>query len=246
MWRVVLAFLCEFAVTAAQYENPAWSPDGKRIVFVMKTAESDCNIYSVSVDGSDVRQLTHGSACDPAAAEGKRRISTMSAEGLNVRPVTSGPAEDFHPAFSPDGKPIALTSVENAASRIAAMDSSGMNSQPVTPIEQRIAYFVQGSVSKIWRMDANTLERAKLFDSGLSATTPDWPVSCMVFTRGAGKETGIDILNLETHQLRRVLRAHPAPAQPRWSPDGKQILFAANAGIATLDLTSSRVRAVLH
>jgi Tol biopolymer transport system component len=149
MWRMVLAFLCAFAAAAAQYENPAWSPDGKRIVFVMKTAESDWNIYSVRVDGSDVRQLTHGSAWDASwppngksiafvsTVEGKRQISTMSAEGLNVRLVTSGPAEHFHPAFSPDGNRIALTSVENAASRIAVMDSSGMNSKPVTPIEQR-------------------------------------------------------------------------------------------------------------
>jgi len=105
---------------------------------------------------------------------------------------------------------------------------------------------VQGPVREIWQVNPDTLERAKLFDSGMSATTLDWSASGMVFTRGAGKETGGDILNLETDQLRRVLGADLAPAQPRRSPDCTQILFATNAGVAILDLTSSRVRAVLH
>jgi TolB protein len=168
MWRALLIFICAFGGAAAQYENPTWSPDGKSIVFVMKTADSDWNIYRVRVDGSDLRRITQGSGWDPAysldgksiafvsTVEGKRQISTMSADGLNVRLLTSGPAEHFHPAFSPDGGRIALTSVENGASRIAVMDSGGKNSKFVTPAEQRsrwpawrpdgkrIAYYVQG------------------------------------------------------------------------------------------------------
>jgi Tol biopolymer transport system component len=103
-------------------------------------------------------------------------------------------------------------------------------------------------MNEIWQVDVKTLERAKLFDSGIIATTLDWSAAGkeLVFTRGAGKETGIDILSLETHQLLRVLGADLAPAQPRWSPDGTQILFSTNTGIAVLDLKSSSVRAVLH
>jgi Tol biopolymer transport system component len=276
MWKpAALAFGCALAAVAAQYENPAWSPDGKTIVFVMKTAASDWNIYRANVDGSvvgsSVRQLTRDSAWDPAwspdgkrvafvsIVEGKRQISVMSAEGLNVRLLTSGTAEHFHPAFSPDGNRIAIASVENGTSRIVVMDSSGSNAKPMTPIEQRsrwpawspngkrIAYLVSGPVSEIWQVDVQTLERAKLSDLGLGATTLDWSAvrNEIALTRGTGKETGIDILNLETHQIRRVLFVDQA-GQPRWSPDGTQILFSTVTGLGVLDLRSSSVHALLH
>jgi TolB protein len=221
MWRAALVFAYTLGAFAAQYENPSWAPDGKSIVFVMKTAGSDWNIYTANMGGSEVRQLTHGSAWDPAwspdgksiafvsTVESKRQISAMSADGSNVRLLTSGPGEHFHPAFSPAGSRLALTTVDSGTSRIAVMDSSGKNSKPVTPLDQRarwpawspdgkcIAYFVQGPANEIWQVDVDTLERAKLFDLGPGPTTLDWSADSkrIVFTRQDGKETGIDVLD---------------------------------------------------
>ena len=59
-------------------------------------------------------------------------------------------------------------------------------------------------------------------------------------------ETGIDILDVDTRQVRRVLRAETVSGQPRWSPDGRNILFATSDGIEILDLKTSRVSVVLH
>lgn len=278
MWKIAaLAFTCAFTDIAAQYEFPAWSPDGKSIVFVMKTDSSDWNIYTANLDGtnlkgSGVRQLTRGGAWDAAwfpdgqniafvsTVDGKRQISAMSADGSNVRQLTSGPAEHFHPAFSHSGARIAVTTTENGASRIAVMDATGSNAAPLTPLDQRsrwpawspdgkhIAYFVQGPVSEIWQVDVETLDRSKLFDSGLSATTLDWSPDGneIALTRMIAKETGIDILNLKTRQIRRVLGAELGLGQPRWSPDGSQLMFSTNTGVSILDLKPSRLRVVLQ
>jgi Tol biopolymer transport system component len=132
--------------------------------------------------------------------DGKRRISAMSGDGSNVRVVTSGPAEHFHPAFSRDGSRIGLTAVESGASRITVMDSGGRNAKPVTPAGQRsrwpawspdgkrIAYYVQAAVSGIWQVEVDTLERSKLFDGAIGPTTLDWRADGreILFTRGAG------------------------------------------------------------
>lgn len=273
MWKpAVVAFGCAFAAIAAQYENPAWSRDGKSIVFVMEAGGADWNVYRANVDGSEVRQLTHGGAWDPtwspdgksiafvSKVEGKRQISAMSPDGLNIRLLTSGLSEHFHPAWSPDGRRIALTAAENGASRIVVMDLGGANAKPLTPPGQHgrwppwspdgkcIAYYAEAAISAIWQVDVDTSERAKLFDSGLSRTTLDWSPDGkqIVFTRGNGKQTGIDILNLETHQMRRVLGAKMAPGQPRWSPDGTQILFSTNTGVAILDLKNLKVHVLVQ
>ena len=39
--------------------NPAWSPDGTKLVFVLAIG-SDRNIYTVNADGTGLKQITHG------------------------------------------------------------------------------------------------------------------------------------------------------------------------------------------
>ena len=75
---------------------PSWSPDGKQIAFSDMTLEAkrdillmpDRNIYTVNVDGSDLRQRTRH------------------------------PADDLAPVWSPDGKSIVYYSVWNEKSDI--------------------------------------------------------------------------------------------------------------------------------
>jgi WD40-like Beta Propeller Repeat len=109
--------------------EPAFDPSGQRIVFARRNYRKDegGDIYSVALDGSDLRQLTRGPAADgnPAASPTGRQIVfertryrlscrcdlehifSMRPDGTRVRNLTPGRRRDAHsPDFSPDGQRI--------------------------------------------------------------------------------------------------------------------------------------------
>jgi TolB protein len=63
--------------------SPAWSPRGDRIAFTAKRGAADYDIFTVRVDGTDVRRLT----------------------------LVAG--NDSHPAWSPDGEWIVFTTARH-------------------------------------------------------------------------------------------------------------------------------------
>jgi Tol biopolymer transport system component len=76
-------------------QNPAWSPDGKRVAFFrQRVDESMSRIMVLNLDTGDVREVTH---CGPD--HGYPRGD----------PASSGKCvADFDPAFSPDGNSLAF------------------------------------------------------------------------------------------------------------------------------------------
>jgi Tol biopolymer transport system component len=96
-------------------DQPAWSTRGA-IAFVRRVGGRN-EIYSMHPDGSHLRRLTSagGSSPDWSPSGGKLtferggRIDMISADGSNVKRITSGHGTDARPAFSPTGRQIVFT-----------------------------------------------------------------------------------------------------------------------------------------
>ena len=127
--------------------QPTWSPDGSQIAFISPCRTRGDFIENIYRDSS---------------------IYVMNADGTNQRPLTTVPGSDFEPAWSPDGKRIAFTSLRDgkkdiylltvetgAIVRLTTVNGDVQeNSQPSwSPFGNQIAYTVKRfNAYQVWVM----------------------------------------------------------------------------------------------
>lgn len=109
---------------------PRWSPDGRQIVFMAKTLNTDWRAYLVAANGQGLRELIPGATVgfDPGwSPDGKsivlamgdlgaisNKISILDRETGKVSPVPGG-ENLFSPRWSPDGRYIAAITTDSQA-----------------------------------------------------------------------------------------------------------------------------------
>jgi Tol biopolymer transport system component len=89
--------------------QPAWSPDGKQIAFV-----------SADWDSKEKRR-------------GTSDIYIMKSDGSGINRLTSSSADDFSPAWSPDGKMLAFVSKRKGSADIFIVDLEIQIAKQMTP-----------------------------------------------------------------------------------------------------------------
>jgi Tol biopolymer transport system component len=130
---------------------------------------------------------------------GNMDIWIMRKDGSELRPLTSHPAHDWYPMWSPDGKYLLFHSMRSGNRDIFVMPVGG---GAVTQLTDHLAE----DLAAIWSPDGRKIA----FSSNRSGNMNIWVMP------GGGGES------------RQVTFEKTRDIAPFWSPDGRQILFSSN------------------
>jgi Tol biopolymer transport system component len=209
--------------------EPAWSPDGSRLVFV-----SPCHGWQ-DVSENPVQNTA---------------LFIINADGSNLTPLPTVPGGDFEPAWSPDGKRIAFTSLRDGYMQIYVMNLDDQSVTRLTntsadvitrqpswsPFGNQIVYAAKRfGAYQIWTMTDTGQGQQQIARSGqeLWDYYPVWSLDgkAIVFTernaKGPVSPWMMDILYEDRSTGNAVtLKYGPLPIENvHYSPDGLWFIF---------------------
>ena len=198
---------------------PSWSPDRRRIVFV-RAQRSSTDVFVMNADGTRARAL----------AGGTRRAS-----------------DELYPAFSPDGRLIAFSSYRDGSGHVYVMRADGTavrrvtrtpagvdTMQPVFTPDGRhlvVASTRGGRHHELWRIRLSDGGGARRLTSSPGGSTmpdvsPDGRRIAFVSYRERGA-AAVYVANADGTGPREVVRhVGLQVAYPRFSPDGRSLLYS--------------------
>jgi len=235
--------------TLPQPSSPRWSPDGKRIAYVLTKADLeksayDSNLWIIDADGKNGRQLTFARGADfrprwspdgkriafVSDRDGRNAIWLLDPNGGEARKVVDAPTAVREVEWSPDGKSIAFTRLDETTA------------EEKKRVEEKDDARVVGEGTKhvhLYLVDADGGNIRRLTNGGWSIWTFSWSPdgTAIAFDRGPG--TGLDDLyytdiysvNVASGELRPLVVRRGSDRNPVHSPDGEWIAFTTWNGV---------------
>ncbi|MGQ9508829.1 MAG: Tol-Pal system beta propeller repeat protein TolB [Thermodesulfobacteriota bacterium] len=189
--------------------SPAWSPDGKKIIFTSYLKRNP-DLYMIELNRGGLHRLSFqpGLNASPSwspdgkrlavmlSREGKSEIAVLDSNGENPRFLTKGHGNESSPSWSPDGQSIVFCSDRSGSPQIYIMASDGSN-------VRRLTY------------------------EGNYNTSPSWSPKGdrIAFCGRVGGAFHIFTIEIDGSGLRMLTSNSGNNESPCWSPDGRYIAF---------------------
>jgi Tol biopolymer transport system component/predicted Ser/Thr protein kinase len=243
-----------FIASTRDDENPQYSPDGERIVFVSNRSGSHA-LWLCDSDGSNPVQLTSfgGSTVNgfPSWSPDGRQIAfdsnfkgnwdiyVIDAEGGAPHPLTTDSGADARPSWSRDGRWIYFASTRTGTNQVWKVSAEGGRpiqvtraggNNPVESADGKFVYYSKATVPpSIWRVPAESGEEMLALEDCSGAEYANWvPVDDGIyFADWEGTSRSIKFLNFDAGRVTDVvpLDTPGVFAALAISPDGRWFLL---------------------
>ena len=174
-------------------------------------------------------------------ASGNYDIYVMNADGSEQTRLTTAPAIDEDPNWSPDGTKIAFNSIRDGNREIYVMNADGSEQTRLTnsqggdagadwsPDGTKIVFASdRDGIAEIYVMNADGSEQTRLTNNHAADVVPAWSPDGTKIAFASNRDGDIAeiyVMNADGSEQTRLTNNPTIDTTPDWSPDGEKIVF---------------------